>query len=111
MRLRFSSELSGECVRCLEPAVMEVPVDAREVDQPASEDEDLLSPYVNEGHLDLARWAHDALALAMPAQLLCRPDCAGLCAVCGESLNDAPEGAHDHERPPDPRWAKLRELG
>ena len=30
-------------------------------------------------------------------QILCRPDCAGLCPVCGESLNDAPAGAHDHE--------------
>jgi hypothetical protein len=39
--------------------------------------------------LDLARWAHDALALALPIQLLCRPDCKGLCPVCGASLNDA----------------------
>ena len=110
LRLRFTSELDGECVRCLEPARVRVDVDAREIDQPASEDEDLLSPYVTEGSLDLSRWAHDALALALPLQLLCRPDCAGLCAVCGESLNDAPDGAHDHAPEPDPRWAKLREL-
>jgi uncharacterized protein len=46
----------------------------------------------------------------MPQRLLCRPDCAGLCAVCGESLNDAEAGAHDHPSEPDSRWDKLREL-
>lgn len=110
MRIRFLGELGGVCVRCLEPARVEVEVDAREVDQPAALDEDLLSPYVSEGVLDLGRWAHDALALALPQQLLCRPGCAGLCQVCGESLNDAVDGAHDHPREPDPRWDKLREL-
>lgn len=110
LRIRFSGELTGDCARCLEPARVEVEVDAREIDQPATPDEDLLSPYVSEGLLDLSRWAHDALALALPQQLLCRPDCAGLCQVCGESLNDAEQGAHDHPSEPDPRWAKLREL-
>jgi uncharacterized protein len=110
MRLRFGATLTGPCVRCLGDAEIELEVDSREVDQPASRDEELLSPYVEAGVLDLSRWAHDALALALPQQLVCRPDCAGLCPVCGESLNDAEPGAHDHEREPDPRWAKLREL-
>ncbi|MFL5871329.1 MAG: YceD family protein [Solirubrobacterales bacterium] len=110
MRLRFSGELTGPCVRCLEAAAIGIEVDAREVDQPTSGDEELLSPYVSEGILDLSGWARDALVLALPQQLLCRPDCAGLCPVCGESLNDAEEGAHEHPKDPDPRWAKLREL-
>ena len=54
-------------------------------------------------------WARDALALALPQQLLCREECAGLCPVCGVDLNDAEPG-HAHEREPDPRWAKLSEL-
>ena len=110
MRLRFSGRLAGPCVRCLEDAGAEVEVDAREVDQPASGDEELRSPYVAEGVLDLTAWAHDALALALPQQIVCRPGCLGLCPVCGESLNDAAPKAHDHPREPDPRWAKLREL-
>ena len=110
LRLRFATELEGPCMRCLDAAEQRVEVDAREVDQPASRDEELLSPYVSEDVLALDRWAHDALALALPAQILCRPECAGLCPVCGESLNDAPAGAHDHPSEPDPRWAKLREL-
>ena len=107
MRLTFAGELTGPCMRCLEPARIAVEVEAREVDQPGTDDEELRSPYVTEGELDLTRWAHDALALALPQQLLCRPDCAGLCPVCGESLNDGP---HDHPSEPDPRWDKLREL-
>jgi uncharacterized protein len=110
LRLRFGAELAGPCMRCLEDAGLEVEVDAREVYQPSSRDEELLSPYVEEDVLELDRWAHDALALALPTQVLCRVDCAGLCPVCGESLNDAPEGAHEHPAEPDPRWAKLREL-
>ena len=44
-----------------------------------------------------------------PRKVLCREDCAGLCPVCAADLNEAgPE--HRHERAPDPRWAKLREL-
>jgi uncharacterized protein len=109
MRLSFIGELTGPCVRCLEQAELEIDVEAREVDQPATEDEELRSPYVRDGVLDLTAWAHDALALAVPQQIVCRPDCAGLCPVCGESLNDA-DGEHDHPREPDPRLAKLREL-
>jgi uncharacterized protein len=110
LRLRFATELAGPCVRCLEPAGLSVEVDAREVDQPATEDEELRSPYVSDGELDLGRWANDAIVLALPSQPLCRPDCAGLCSVCGESLNDAEPGAHEHARGGDPRMAKLRDL-
>jgi uncharacterized protein len=110
LRLRFDAALAGPCVRCLEPAGQVVSVDAREVAENDATEEELQSPYVNDGELDLATWAHDALALAMPEKFLCRPDCAGLCGVCGESLNDAAPGAHDHKSEPDPRWDKLREL-
>ncbi len=110
LRLRFSSELTGPCVRCLEPAGNEISVDAREVDQPVSNDEELRSPYVTESNLDVGRWANDALVLAFPSQPLCRPDCAGLCSVCGESLNDADPEAHRHFEGGDPRMSKLRDL-
>jgi DUF177 domain-containing protein len=107
-RLRFGAELDGPCVRCLEPAGHEVAVDAREIDQPGGGDE-LSSPYLDEEQLDLGAWARDALALALPTQIVCREDCLGLCAVCGENLNQAGPD-HAHEREPDPRWAALREL-
>jgi uncharacterized protein len=108
LRLRFEVALEGPCMRCLEPAAPRFSIDAREVDQPGG-GEELESPYVEEQVVDLAAWARDALALALPAQIICRADCAGLCPECGENLNEA--GAdHQHEAGPDPRWAKLREL-
>ena len=110
LRLRFGTELTGPCVRCLEEASNLIEVDAREVDQPAAGDEELRSPYVTDGDLDVHRWANDAFVLAVPDKLLCRPDCAGLCAVCGESLNDADPQAHRHSQDSDPRMAKLRDL-
>ena len=108
LMIRFSATLSGPCMRCLAAASPTFEVQAREVSQPGEGDE-LDSPYVDDGHLDLHGWVRDALALTLPAQLLCRPDCAGLCPECGIDLNTA--GAeHHHEQPPDPRWAKLSEL-
>jgi uncharacterized protein len=110
LRPRFTSELTGPCVRCLTDAVTVLEIDAREVDQAGTRDEELRSPYVTEGRLDLDRWANDALVLALPAQPLCRADCAGLCAVCGESLNDADPATHRHQTGGDPRMAKLKDL-
>jgi uncharacterized protein len=109
-RLRFPLHVEGPCMRCLEPAEVDTEVDAREVDQADTEDEELRSPYVTENELDVGRWAHDAAILAIPSRVLCRPDCAGLCPVCGEPLNDADPADHEHESPHDPRWDKLNEL-
>ncbi len=109
-RLRFLLRVEGPCMRCLEGAAMEAEVDAREISQEGTEDEELRSPYVEEDELDLGRWAHDAAVLAIPAQFLCRPDCAGLCPVCGESLNDSDPAEHEHDTGGDPRWSKLKEL-
>jgi uncharacterized protein len=108
LRLRFAATLQGPCMRCLEPATPAFEVDAREVSQPGG-GEELSSPYLDDaGELDLQAWARDALALALPAQLTCREECAGLCPQCGASLNEDPD--HAHERAPDARWAKLSEL-
>jgi uncharacterized protein len=107
LRLRYEAQLDGPCMRCLEPAGAPVAVDAREIDQPGY-GEDLDSPYIREDELLLTAWARDALALALPTQIVCDDECRGLCAICGANLNDEPE--HAHEAEPDPRWAKLRDL-
>ncbi|MCA1689120.1 MAG: DUF177 domain-containing protein [Actinobacteria bacterium] len=108
LRLRFSAALTGPCMRCLSPAGPIVSVDAREVHQPGGGVE-LESPYMIGEVLDLAAWARDSFLLAAPDQILCRSDCAGLCPECAANLNETGPG-HHHERAPDPRWAKLREL-
>jgi len=108
LTLEADTTIEGSCMRCLSPAAPRVSVQAREVDVPGQGAE-LESPYVHDGELDLATWTRDSLALALPAKVLCREDCRGLCPVCAADLNEV-EGDHHHEREPDPRWAKLREL-
>lgn len=109
-KLNFSVHVDGPCMRCLEPADHELEIEAREVDQMNTDDLDLRSPYVEEDDLDIGRWAHDAVVLALPTRILCRPDCLGLCPVCGEPLNDADPADHEHEKPVDPRWSALKDL-
>jgi uncharacterized protein len=109
-KLNFSVHVDGPCMRCLEPAEHELEVEAREVDQINTEDPDLRSPYIEQDDLDIGRWAHDAVVLSLPDQILCRPDCLGLCPFCGEPLNDADPADHEHEKPIDPRWSALKDL-
>jgi len=107
--LGFHVRLHGPCFRCLEDAVLDLPISAREYHANAAEgDDELLTPYVEDDKLDLSAWARDALALELPDKILCRADCAGLCPVCGKNLNDEPHEHDEHEA--DPRWAALAEL-
>ena len=54
-------------MRCLEPGALDIDVEAREVDQAATDDPELTSPYVADDELDIGRWAHDATLLALPS--------------------------------------------
>jgi uncharacterized protein len=109
LELRLRGRLHGPCQRCLADAVVERDLALREYQAASLDaDEELRSPYVRDDQLDLSAWARDGLALALPEQILCRPDCAGLCPVCGRDLNVEP---HEHaEERADPRWAALAEL-
>src|SRR5215212_560126 len=89
LRLRYAVRLDGPRMRCLEDAGRApTEVDVREVDQPGGGD-DLTSPYLDGTTLDVAAWARDALVLALPTAIVCSDDCRGLCAICGENLNNA----------------------
>ena len=107
--LAFRIRLHGPCYRCLEDAVLELPIEGREYQATnPGEAEELRTQYVTDDRLDLAGWARDASALELPDKILCRSDCAGLCPVCGRNLNDEP---HTHEdEAGDPRWSALAEL-
>jgi len=103
--LSFTARLHGPCYRCLGDAVLEVPISAREYQDSSPEDDQMATPYLHEDRLEVSDWARDAVALALPDKILCRPDCAGLCPECGKNLN---EESHEHtETAVDPRWAAL----
>ncbi len=108
LRLRFDPAVEGPCTRCLESARAALKLDLREYDQPGG-GEELTSPYIEEGALDLRGWARDAVVLELPTYILCRENCLGICSICGADLNEA-DPDHDHPAEPDARWAKLSDL-
>jgi uncharacterized protein len=103
--------LAGECGRCLEPVSDTLTVELQELyaypdRDTAADDEDLARM---EGDLlDLEPVLRDAVVLALPLTPLCDEACGGLCAECGERLDDLPAD-HAHSAP-DPRWAALQQL-
>ena len=106
--LKFNARLHGPCYRCLGDAALDVRLDVREYQAESPDDEELTTPYLEASNLDVSGWARDAIALALPVKILCRPDCAGLCPACGKNLNDEP---HVHEEAAvDTRWAALEAL-
>jgi uncharacterized protein len=108
-----TAALTGECGRCLEPVVDTLTVDLQELfaypesttDETADDEE---TARMEGDLLDLEPALRDAVVLALPLTPLCREDCAGLCAECGERLDDLPED-HTHEAP-DARWSALEAL-
>ncbi len=107
-QLAFHVRLHGPCFRCLDDAVLDLPISAREYQATSPEDDEMRTPYLEDDRLNLSAWARDALALELPDKILCRAACAGLCPVCGKNLNLEP---HEHEEDEsDPRWAALAEL-
>lgn len=102
----------GECVRCLDRVVEPIdvafqelyvyPERARVAIEDGDEDEDVRE--LEGDLLDLEPALRDTVVPALPFQPLCRPDCPGLCPVCGARLAEHPGHAHEV---PDPRWAAL----
>lgn len=94
----FETDVVGPCQRCLGEA--DVRVEARGVDyvrhgdSEGGDEEDEDEGYARSFVLDVERWTRDLIAEALPAKLLCRDDCRGLCPVCGADLNADPDHGH-----------------
>jgi uncharacterized protein len=105
------SRAVGECARCLTAIDRPVGADLRElyaypnsVTAQTIEDDEVL--ILTDDYIDLESLVRDEIVVQLPLAPLCRPDCPGLCATCGERLDDLEPG-HSHEIL-DPRWAALR---
>lgn len=86
------ASLYGPCDRCLREAVLEVAAEEQEF-VPTSKDgwdENDLSPFIEDLVADVGGLAREATVLALPGQVVCTPDCLGLCTVCGKDLNEGP---------------------
>ncbi len=106
--LRFGSRLHGPCYRCLEDAVVEVEIGAREYQAENPESDELRTPYLENGQLDLTAGRATRSCSSCPTGSFAGPTARGFCPVCGRDLNTDPH-AHDDEEL-DSRWAALSEL-
>jgi uncharacterized protein len=114
----LSTAIDAPCSRCLRAVVAPIDVEIEEEALPSididtgrpvdvADEPDALR--LDEHHeLDLGEPVREAISLAEPIALLCRPDCPGLCLVCGVDLNGAPDHRHEEETI-DPRLAMLAE--
>jgi uncharacterized protein len=101
-----AGRFSMRCARCLKEfrRDFDVAMDELYVREPGPEDDYAVDPDLT---LDPEPMVRDAVVLEMPFSPLCRPDCLGLCPVCGgdRNLGECPGHAAT-----DPRWAALEGL-
>ena len=114
----IAAPLRRTCSRCTDAFVEEARVPIQEEFLPSVDlatGSPLGQPEAAEGaprisahhEIDLGPILHDELALTESLRSLCRPDCPGLCAVCGQRLDGR---EHGHAAEPDPRMATLARL-
>jgi uncharacterized protein len=104
-----SANAKTECASCLDECIITLSTDFTELyafSQNSVTDSELLLPENN--IIDLEPIVREEMLLAFPIKPLCRPDCQGLCPICGENRNTT---ACNHENDYiDPRLEALRTL-
>jgi uncharacterized protein len=109
VQTRMRACMAAECVRCLTNFDQPLEIDFTELyafNANSITDSGLLVP--DDGKLDLAPLVREEMLLAVPISQVCKPDCKGLCPVCGGNLN---ETTCDHSPEAiDPRLEILKTL-
>ncbi len=109
VQARIGAYIQSECGRCLDEFLYNCKTEFTELytfPSHATADTELIVPPT--GIVDLSPLVREYLVLAMPINPICKPDCKGLCPVCGENLN---KNDHSHtEDVGDPRLAVLKSL-
>ena len=113
---RLETSLETSCSRCLKEIEVPVTIDLEEEALPSidvvtgarldnSAEPDVLR-LTDHHELELGETVREAILLEEPIAPLCRPDCPGLCPICGGDLS---AGQHDHpDTEIDPRLEILR---
>ncbi len=112
VRGRVVGAVSQDCRRCLDRVERQVDVDITLLFVPSDllEEDDSETYRLETGvrEIDLEPYVRDEVILAIPTFAQCRSDCRGLCAGCGENLNES--GCKCSAGGIDPRWDALRAL-
>jgi uncharacterized protein len=107
-----SGQLAGtfhlRCARCLKEFDAPFAVEISEMFTRAPTEDTEEYPLAPEGLLEPEQMVRDAVGVELPFSPLCRPDCLGLCPVCGGDRNVG-ECPGDHEEV-DPRWSALDQI-
>jgi uncharacterized protein len=104
---KIHTTLTLRCARCLTGFERACIVEVHELFVVAPEADTDDYPLDPEGLLDAEQMVRDAIGIELPFSPLCRPDCQGLCPVCGGDRNLGECPGHVEV---DPRWAALEQL-
>ena len=103
---RVRGRFAMRCARCLKEFTRGFDLEMAElVPREASPEDDYA--LASDLTLDPEPMVRDAVVLEMPFSPLCRPDCLGLCEICGGDRNLGECPGHEAS---DPRWAGLDAL-
>lgn len=122
VRLNLDFALVMPCSRCLaetEQSFSEsaefvfIPIPPAMSPEQRLEEEDFATQFFSGEEIDIAPLIREMVILAIPIKPLCKPDCKGLCPVCGADRNRE-RCEHtpvvEKKESTDLRWSKLREL-
>jgi uncharacterized protein len=84
----LSASVDCECARCLQPTTYEMHSHFDEAFRFAGHEVEPDGFRLSDQILDLTEPVRQYLVMELPINPVCRPDCRGLCPVCGEPLQD-----------------------
>ncbi len=118
IRAGLQTRMEVPCARCLEPVEEALDTSFDLIFRPAGADADAADHAITTSETEIGYYEGDGLLLedvlreqvllALPAKVLCKEDCKGLCAECGRNRNTDPCNCATTSA--DPRWAALEAI-
>lgn len=104
----INAEIEDSCYRCLTKTGVKLNLNFcfKFSDMPIESEEDEVIYFVGD-EIELRPYVLNEIILSWPSQVLCKPDCKGLCPHCGANLNITTCNCKDDEI--DPRLSVLKQ--
>lgn len=101
---QLESAISDKCSRCITPTRVDLHLELEELfsNNPQHPTQFMVG---DDNILDLAPFLREETFLNLPQKVYCRPDCQGLCPICGNNRNE--QTCDCEAQLIDPRWAAL----